>query len=505
MSGSVVLLHLAGAVALMLFATRLVKTGVERAYGDVLRHKLRATMRNPLMAVLAGCGLSIALQSSTAVTLLVGSFAGAGIVSGMSGQLAVRGAEIGSALVVKLLTFDLSLLVPVCLVAGTVMFMATERRDWRQFGRILVGIGLLLLSLEMIGQASEPLRQSTPMPVIVNYLSGDPVTAYLLAALVTWLFHSSIAAVLLMVTLAGRGFIPPELGIVLVLGVNLGSSIIAPLLTRNAEPGVRVVPIGNLLMRGMGSLVMLILFLSLDPPIAFLGTTVPDQIVNAHILFNILILIAGLPLAGLVYRASEKIVRARHEAGAGGGARRRRVSALNDSALDVPSQALANATREVVRVCETVEIMLKRIIELYESADADKIKALAALDDRVDRKHAAIKLYLAKVTKNPLARGRSTALPGADRRLRQARTSRRHHRAQHAGACQEETSARAGIHPRRLARALRLPRLGACQCAPRLQRAGFARSGDRTPASAGKGPAARPREGDQRQPFRPVA
>ncbi|TIO86619.1 MAG: Na/Pi cotransporter family protein, partial [Mesorhizobium sp.] len=74
-----------------------------------------------------------------------------------------------------------------------------------------------------------------------------------------------------------------------------------------------------------------------------------------------------------------------------------------ESALDTPSQALANATREVVRVCETVEIMLKRIIELYESADAGKIKALAALDDRVDQKHAAIKLYLAKVTKNPLS------------------------------------------------------------------------------------------------------
>ncbi|TIQ83997.1 MAG: Na/Pi cotransporter family protein, partial [Mesorhizobium sp.] len=360
MSGSVVLLHLAGAVALMLFATRLVKTGVERAYGDVLRHKLRATMRNPFMAVVAGCFLAIALQSSTAVTLLVGSFAGAGIVSGISGQLAVRGAEIGSALVVKLLTFDLSLLVPICLVAGTVMFMATERRDWRQFGRILVGIGLLVLSLEMIGQASEPLRQSTLMPVVVDYFSSDPVTAYLLAALVTWLFHSSIAAVLLMVTLAGRGFIPPELGIVLVLGVNLGSSIIAPLLTRKAEPGVRVVPVGNLLMRGMGSLAMLILFLWLKPPVAFLGATVPDQIVNAHIL------VAGLPLAGLVYRASEKIVALGTKPAPAETLDVVELSALNDSALDVPSQALANATREVVRVCETVEIMLKRIIELYE-------------------------------------------------------------------------------------------------------------------------------------------
>jgi phosphate:Na+ symporter len=402
MSGSVVLLHLAGAVALMLFATRMVKTGVERAYGDMLRHRLRATMRNPLMAVLAGCGLAVALQSSTAVTLLVGSFAGSGIVSGAAGQLAVRGAEIGSALVAKLLTFDLSLLVPLCLVAGTIMFMATERRDWRQSGRILVGIGLLILSLEMIGQASEPLRDSQLMPVIINYFSGDAISTYLLAALITWLFQSSIAAVLLMATLAGRGVITPELGVVLILGVNLGSSIIAPMLTRSAPPEVRVVPIGNLLMRGLGSLVMLILFMIFRPHVGFLGATASDQIVNAHILFNVIILLAGLPLAGLVYRASEKIVALGTRPAPAATLDVVELSALNESALDVPGQALANATREVVRVCETVEIMLKRIIELYESADAGKIKALAALDDRVDKKHAAIKLYLAKVTRNPL-------------------------------------------------------------------------------------------------------
>jgi phosphate:Na+ symporter len=386
----------------MLFATRLVKTGVERAYGDVLRHKLRATMRNPIMAVLAGTALAIALQSSTAVTLLVGSFAGAGIVSGLAGQLAVRGAEIGSALVAKLLTYDLTLLVPLCLIAGTFMFMATERRDWRQIGRILVGIGLLILSLEMIGQASEPLRESALMPIIINYFSGDSVTAYLLAALITWLFQSSIASVLLMATLAGRGLITPELGVVLVLGVNLGSSVIAPMLTRNAESGVRVVPVGNLLMRGVGSVIMLILVMSFRPDVAFLGSTASDQIVNAHILFNVIILLAGLPLAGLVYKASEKIVALGAKPEPADALQVAELSALNEAALSNPTQALGNATREVVRVCETVEIMLKRIIELYENADEDKIKALAALDDRVDARHAAIKIYLAKLTKNSL-------------------------------------------------------------------------------------------------------
>jgi phosphate:Na+ symporter len=401
MSGSVVLVHLAGAIALLLFATRMVRTGVERAYGDVLRHKLRATMRNPLMAVITGAALSIALQSSTAVTLLVGSFAGSGIVSGMSGLLAVRGAEVGSALVVKLLSFDLSLLVPICLAAGTVMFMATERRQWRQFGRILVGIGLLVLSLEMIGQASEPLRESRLLPVIIDYFSSDLVTAFLLSALVTWLFHSSIAAVLLFVTLASRGFIPSELGIVLVLGVNLGSSVIAPLLTRGAEPAVRLVPVGNLLMRGAGSVVVLCFFLWLKPPVGWLGSSVPDQIVHAHILFNCLILVAGIPLAGLLYKAAERIV-AMGTPPAPATMDSIELSALSEAALDKPSQALANATREVVRVCETIEIMLKQVIELYEHADPDRIKALAALDDRVDSRHAAIKLYLAKVTQHEM-------------------------------------------------------------------------------------------------------
>ncbi len=145
---------------------------------------------------------------------------------------------------------------------------------------------------------------------------------------------------------------------------------------------------------------MLILFMIVNPPLGFLGATASDQIVNAHILFNVIILMAGLPLAGLVYRGSEWIVKLGTKPEPADPFAVTELSALNEQALDTPSQALANATREVVRVCETVEIMLKRIIELYESADEGKIKALAALDDRVDKRHAAIKIYLAKVTRN---------------------------------------------------------------------------------------------------------
>jgi phosphate:Na+ symporter len=397
MSGSIVLVHLAGAVALLLWATRMVRTGVETAYGSVLRQKLRATMKNPFLSATTGLALSIAFQSSTAVTLLIGSFAGSGIVTGLSGILAVRGAEVGSALVVKILSYDLSLLVPVCLIAGAVMYRATEERSWRQMGLIIFGVGLMILSLEMMNTATEPLRDSSLLPVIIDYLSGDPVTAFLLAALITWLFHSSIAGVLLLMALAGKGIIHPELAVVMVLGDKLGSSVIAPLLTRGAPPAERVVPLGNLLMRGAGSIVMLVLYLVFEPPMNFLGTDAVSEIVNAHILFNVIILIAGIPLSGLVLKATEAIVAFSTPAEPEGSAEIEELSALDETALVHPGQALANATREVVRMCEIIEIMLRRIIELYETPNRKKMDELAALDDRVDRLHEDIKLYLAQI------------------------------------------------------------------------------------------------------------
>jgi phosphate:Na+ symporter len=400
-SGSLVLLHLAGAVALLLFATRQVRTGVERAYGDVLRLKLRSILKNPLLAVGAGAALAICLQSATAVALIVGSFAGSGIVGGTAGLLAVLGADVGSSLVVKLLSFDLEVLTPLCLVAGTVLFMVTSRRDLLQLGRILIGIGLLILSLRLIGEASEPLRESAILPVVVNYLSGDPVTAFLLAAVMTWLFHSSVAAILLVVALAARGLVPVELGVVLVLGANIGGGIIAVVLSRAAPRKARTVPLGNLIMRGVGALIALTAFILFAPPLGMLGSTVPVQLVNAHIAFNLALVILGMPLAGLVHRMAERLTDLNAPASEDDLAATE-LSALSEAALDRPAQALANATREVVRVCETVEIMLARIMELYEAADPETIKALAALDDRVDRKHAAIKLYLAKVTSRTL-------------------------------------------------------------------------------------------------------
>ncbi|CDO40483.1 Na+ cotransporter [Bartonella henselae] len=404
MNSSLVLLHLAGAISLLLWATRMVRTGVERAYGDRLKYKMRHVISKPFFAVSFGLLTAMILQSSTAITLLVGSFVESGFVSGLAGLMAVRGGELGSALVVKILSYDLTIIVPLCLLIGTCIFMTTEKRDWRQIGRIIIGIGLLILSLQMISAATEPLRDSAVLPSIISYLSTDPVSTFLLAAVLTYLLHSSIAGIILLVNFANYNLIHAQLCIIMVLGVNFGSSLIAPLLTRNASPNTRLVPLGNLLMRGAGSILVLILFLFFQPPITWLGNEVSTQVINAHIVFNVFILLAGIPLSKWVLQLTTKIVHLSTKK-----VQTDKIlnlsdqTALDDSVLERPTLALSNVMREVIHICDLVDIMLEKIMGLYEKTDPDIIRELNQLNTILEKKHIAIKLYLARLAGQKLS------------------------------------------------------------------------------------------------------
>jgi phosphate:Na+ symporter len=398
LNGSLILLNLAGAVALLLWATRMVRTGVETVFGAALRDALGPKLKNPLTAAMSGLFLAILFQSATAAGLLISGFAAQQLISVTTGIIALLGADLGSAITTRLLSLNLAPLVPALILLGTACYMATENRNWRQAGRILVGIGLLLLSLRMIGQASEPLRESKLLPVVVRTLSGDAAIAFIVAAVVTWLFHSSVAAVLLISTLAAKALIPAELGVDLVLGANFGGAMIAAALTRSGIAVQRAVPLGNLILRGAGAILAAIIVSSLALPLGRLGTDPALQIIHAHVAFNVLLLAIGMPLAPLVARF------ARYWTGLGAVKTplelidTESTTALDDAALGYPKQAIANATREVLRLCETIDLMLTRVIALFQTVTRDDIAALALLDDRVDKRHSAIKLYLARAT-----------------------------------------------------------------------------------------------------------
>ena len=398
MTVSLLFLHLAGAATLLIWAVRMVRTGVERAYGAALRRMLRRSKDKQLQAAAIGASVAVLLQSSTAVAMLAAGLASSGILSLTTGLALLLGADIGSALVVQILSFDLTWLTPFLLVTAGWMFLKGKSRKVKQTGRILMGIALILVSLKMIGEATTPLRESTFLPIVIGYLQEDFLTAFLLGAAITWAFHSSVASILLFVTLAAQQLLPVEVGLSMMLGANLGGGLISVGLTWNAEAGTRRIPVGNLIFRGLGALSALVALQIFHPlPLEMLGASAARQIVNFHLIFNVALVVICVPLAGLVAALVERMVPDR--ASGETDLMADRISALDRSVIGTPRMALASATRELLRMGELVEIMLRPVMDLYDSGDKERIKRFRRLDEEVNRCHSDIKLYLAEINR----------------------------------------------------------------------------------------------------------
>jgi phosphate:Na+ symporter len=400
LSGSVIFINLAGAVALLLWATRMVRTGIERAYGDLLREKMRSALGNRVNAAAAGFLLAICLQSATAVALIVSGFAAAGYVAPTIGIAALLGADLGSAFVTRILRHDLSLMVPVLMIAGTVAFRTSSRR-WREIGRILFGLGLLLLSLRLIGEASLPLKESQALPVIMGYLQQDWITAFVIAALIAWLFHSSVASILLFASLSGHGLVPDVLIIPFVLGVNFGGAVIGAVLTRGEEKAARIAPLGNVTIRGLGMVLVLALQIAIQVKPELYFATPADAVVWLHVLANAAVLVIGLPFTAVIGRMLESVLPS--DAKDDDTSDAALLSALDPGDIANPPRALDNATREVVGMCDRIEVMLTRIFDAFQHPDEQQMTQIERLDDSVDRFNRNIKLYLAKISSNELS------------------------------------------------------------------------------------------------------
>lgn len=395
------LVHLAGAIMLLLWAVRMVRTGVERAHGTRLKSALREARGGNAQIAVAGMILAVVLQSSTAVGVLAAGFATSGILTVATGIAALLGADLGSALVVKILSFDLSGLIPFLLLVGATMFLKFEARTVRQTGRIILGIAFILLSLKMVGEATEPLRDSAALPGLIGYLQGDPLTAFAVAAIIAWVVHSSVATVLLFVTFAANSFLPLEVALPMVLGANVGGGVIAVWLTRGMELEARRIPLGNLIFRGTAALLALSLLQVVDLPIHYLGGSEAVQLVNFHLAFNLVLVLLAVPLVGPMERLTAALLPL-PVIGPDHSTPDPMASMLDRSAVKLPSVALASAKRELLRMGETVATMYRPVMELMDGGNLDQIARVRALDDQVNRKHTDIKLFIAEVNRGNL-------------------------------------------------------------------------------------------------------
>lgn len=387
---------------LLLLAVHMVRIGMERSYGSVLSTVLRRAGKGRIPAAFGGAGMAIMLQSSTAVAILACEFAAMGMLPVITGIALLLGADLGSAIVVRILTFDLGWLIPVCLALGGILHLKFSARKIRETGRILLGLGFVLLSLQMVGTATEPLREGAILAPITSYLAEDYITAFLLGAVFTWVVHSSVASVLMIAAFAGQGLLSLEAGLPLVLGANFGGGLIAFWLSRGMPAKASRIPLANLLFRAGGSVAALVLMESIGMMPAIPGGHPAAMVVNFHLLFNVTLVILALPLVGGMAVLAARILPEAAPDLADEDPLRRRASALDRMVINNPRLAHASATRELLRMGELLEVMVRPVMDLFASGRIEEVRQIMAIDEDVNRAQKDIKLYLAAVNRGEM-------------------------------------------------------------------------------------------------------
>ena len=394
------LLNLLAAIALLVWGTQLVRTGILRVFGASLRQILTSSLNNRFTAALAGVGVTAVVQSSTATALIVAAFVGQGVVALPAALAVMLGADIGTSPMAVLFSSDLSLLSPLFIFVGVVLFVARQSSNVGRVGRILIGLGLMLLALQLVTVSTGVLTQSVAVKAVLTSLNSDLLLEMTMGAVLVVLSYSSLAIVLLTATLAASGVIPLDVALGLTLGANLGSGLLAMLTTARSDVAVRQVPLGNFIFKALGVLAaapLLGAWLHYVRP--FLGDPA-SVVVLFHLCFN---LATGAVFIGLTARvaqwANTLLPRPEERAGAANGGRPQH---LDPSALTTPSLAISCAAREALHQADVVETMLRGALTVIRDGDLELSAQLRALDDQVDGIYSAIKYYLTKISREAL-------------------------------------------------------------------------------------------------------
>lgn len=393
MPATFALLHLAGYIALLLWGLHMVHSGIVRAFGGHLRQVLAIGLRSRWKAFLAGLGITALLQSSTATALMSTSFIAAGFMTLVPALAVTLGANVGTTLIVQLLTFNVAAVAPVFVLAGLIAFNQGGRTRTRDLGRAAIGIGLILLALHLIIATIQPVERAQALRDLFAVLSGDPVVDIAIAALLTWAAYSSVAVVLLVMALAGQHIVTPVAALALVLGANLGN-VIPQYLAAGANAAARRLALGNLIVRGVGCLAAIPLLPWMAQGLAALEASPARQVADFHTLFNLALAVIFIGLLDPLARLCTRVIPSAPVAADPGKPRY-----INEAALGTPSIALADAAREALRMVDIVEAMLKTFIEALQSDDRKLLARIGAMDDTLDRLHNAIKLHLTAISR----------------------------------------------------------------------------------------------------------
>jgi len=392
-----ILLNLLSGVALLVWGTHIVRTGILRVWGADLRRALARSTNSRAKAFAAGVGVTSLVQSSNATAMIVTSFAAQGMLPLASGLAIMLGADVGTALMARILTLDLSWLSPFLIVFGVPLFLSRKQNRLGQVGRTAIGLGLILLALHLIVGAAQPMMHGAGVRVMFGALTGDTMLDALVGATFAVISYSSLAAVLLTATLASSGVISLKVALCLVIGANLGSGLLALAGTVAQNTAARRLALGSLAFKLAGALLILPFTSLLARGLPVLINNPRESVVGFHVIYNTLRCCACMPLIDAVARACCRVLPERPDPNG-----QLRPIHLDTASLATPALALSNAAREVLRIGDIVRAMLDNVSHLIHHNDLVKARDTIRMDDDVDHLYAEVKTYLARISREQL-------------------------------------------------------------------------------------------------------
>lgn len=393
-------IQLLGGIALLLWGTYMVKTGMLRTFGLTLRDVLSRQLKNRFKGFFAGFCLSSLLQSSTAATLLVAGLQSEGVVTTAIGLSAIMGADLGSAFVARVLSFNLSSYAPFLIIVGAFLFFyKTPRKRIGQFGRVLIGLGFVMTALSQIIASTQPLRNSTEFFPVFQMFADMPLLAMLAGGLLALGCFSSLAAVVITQGLLTAGVLPAYTALWVVLGANIESTILAVITTLPVGYAGRRGPTVNGIYR-LCYIFLGAICLTFIPALSTTFAQLPDSAIYFHLAFNTVGGLIGLCLIAPMAQLAEKILPTPKE-----------LSAVPKAAKNLfvkenfisPAVSLRITRKEICQSIQEVQAFWHEIEDLLRrNPEEGQILQLLDRESYIRQHCESVSLFLSRVIQEPL-------------------------------------------------------------------------------------------------------
>ena len=301
---------LLGGLALFLYGMQMMSDGLEEAAGDRMEKILEKLTSNRFIGVAVGALITAVIQSSSATTVMVVGFVNTGMMTLQQAVWIIMGANIGTTITGQLIALDVGAIAPLMAFVGVAMIVFLKNPKLHHIGKILAGLGILFIGMDMMGSSMEPLRESE---VFINLMTqfNNPLVGIIAGAIFTAVIQSSSASVGILQTLAKGGLITFSSSVFVLFGMNIGTCITAVLASIGTNRSAKRTTIIHLMFNLIGTAIFTVLCLTL--PIAdFVAAITPGkpdaQIANMHTLFNIATTLLLIPFGTYLAAAATKIL-----------------------------------------------------------------------------------------------------------------------------------------------------------------------------------------------------